>query len=558
VDWGVRKLSFTFVIVAVGILLASIAGEVCAGSFDYSCSNCVSPDCICASTTPPRGLDPSNTPQIILLTFDDPVYPASYERHQQILTNHWNPNGTPIQATFYIQTYGSDYRLIQKHYGSGHEIAVHTMTHTTGTNTDLATWRRETLGTRKALADLARIPLEEIRGFRAPNLKYCHNSFQVIAEAGMEYDSSLEEHVSGLSTNPSSMIWPYTLDNGLGQIAHDGTPPEHPFPGLFEVPMWSILDTQGFYIATMNIPGDYTNILGLLKLNFTNHYEGNRAPMGIFLHEHWLAEKSYRIDAINDFITWALAHSNVWFVSTHALVEYMKNPMDTTSVSAFPPFITTPRWIDPDNTEITCVYTTDQFKTCGVCPPAYPMPDTIFHNKEPVPGGTAWVEITEWYKTCYGGHFVISNNTDKTMIDWTGHFSINIGEVTSFWNGTGTVVGTEIRLFPHLSEKVLNPGETAYIGFWVDHSASRYGIENVTPTGYGLKPKQPTLGTIDLNDDQLTTRWNNTSPGYQLMFTTNRSLINWQSIANVYGRTSNTTALPPGSTSGYLKLKALP
>lgn len=48
---------------------------------------------------------------------------------------------------------------------------------------------------------------------------------------------------------------------------------------LLQVPMWTIDRDDDSMIAFM----DYTD-LDSLKANFRYHYDGNRAPMGIFLH----------------------------------------------------------------------------------------------------------------------------------------------------------------------------------------------------------------------------------------------------------------------------------
>ena len=152
----------------VSIALVPVLLSLEAVALDYTCSDCSAPDCVCASVQPPGGLQAANVPQIVLLTFDDSVHTASYATCQQLLTNHVNPNGTPIQATFYTQSKWSDFRLVQQLHAQGHEIALHTMSHTTTTNTDVDTWRREIYGCRKALSELAQIPIEDIVGFRAP------------------------------------------------------------------------------------------------------------------------------------------------------------------------------------------------------------------------------------------------------------------------------------------------------------------------------------------------------------------------------------------------------
>jgi peptidoglycan/xylan/chitin deacetylase (PgdA/CDA1 family) len=149
------------------------------------------------------------------LSFDDTVTEDVYDQMSDILTDHWNPNGDPIQVTFFVWTGGSDYWSIGKLAAEGNEMAVHTMTHTTDATTDLHAWRAEIVGCRKTLSDLAGIPREEIVGFRAPSLKYSYRSLHILLEQGMGYDSSVVEWPGGMSVGPDLMTWPYTLDYGV-------------------------------------------------------------------------------------------------------------------------------------------------------------------------------------------------------------------------------------------------------------------------------------------------------------------------------------------------------
>merc|ERR1719234_5457 len=36
---------------------------------------CKLPDCFCSGTKPPKGLEPQNIPQFVMLTFDDSINP---------------------------------------------------------------------------------------------------------------------------------------------------------------------------------------------------------------------------------------------------------------------------------------------------------------------------------------------------------------------------------------------------------------------------------------------------------------------------------------------------
>jgi len=530
--------------------------------FDYSCSNCTPPECICASAEPPGGLDPTNTPQLVLITFDDAVWSSRYTTCRQIFTNHYNPNGTPIQATLYINTDWNDYQYISRLHAQGHEIGVHTMTHTTSSNTDIVAWRSEIYGARKALADLAQIPLHEIRGFRAPHLGFNNASFQAVADAGFEFDASVKEVPGNLSTNGASYIWPYTLDNGLGQEATTGLAPTNTFPGLFEVPIWVLLETNGNEACTMDCPHPESEFLDLLKYNFTNHYDGNRAPMGLFLHYYWLENEPWRIGVINQFISWALTNfePNVWFVSSHALVEFMRDPVDIASATSFPPFITITNSLPPEESLVTCSYTTGTFKTWGECPAAYPKPDTVFKDSFAATSGVVWINIYTSFSTAYGAHMVVSNNSGKTMIDWKAEFEIGAGELDTVIDGNYETNEQHVTVWPVGAKRPIASGEVqSNVEIWIKNTGGITNINNLTLTLYDLTPKAPTIYSCTGNtSNELVLTWDNTSPGYKVMFTSNINAASWQYQKNVFGRTSTVINLPTACTSGFYRLKVQP
>ena len=561
----VHPSSASFWLFLCALLFLFAAGPR-AQAFDYSCSNCVSPDCVCASIQPPGGLNITNVPQIVLITFDDAVNSSRYGIVQQILTNHVNPNGTPIQATFYVMTDGSDYRLVQELYSQGHEIALHTMSHTTTTNTDIATWRREIYGCRKALSDLAQIPLGDIVGFRAPGLDYNHFSFLALAEAGLQYDASIAEGLGALSTSGSTMIWPYTLDNGLAQYAYK-PPPQTNLPGLFEVPLWQTFNGAGAAVCTMDFPAGSSNeILDIFKLNLENRYFGTRAPLGLFMHASYVGEQAWRIDLVNEFIRWAHSNpdfgSNVWFVSTHSAVEYMKNPVALTAVTSFPPFVTSQRSIPPVSMVVTCSWTGVTFRTCGECPPVYPAPETVFGSTIAVTGGVIETTNYEVHATEYGSRLEISNNTDRTIVEWEAEFRVFRGQIQFFTPGlyTTTVVGsgTKVVAHPYPATRPLFPGEVETNIFWVTNTAGNTFITDKKITLYYLTNTPPVLdaSVVFVDSNRVVTGWDNVAANYELMFTTNQDFSNWQSV-EVHGRTSAVTVLPPDTDHGYFKLKTM-
>ena len=69
-----------------------------------------------------------NRPQLVMLTFDDSVNDLNRGIYKEIFKDYRvNPNGCPIQATFYVSHEWTDYSQVQNLYALGHEIASHSI-----------------------------------------------------------------------------------------------------------------------------------------------------------------------------------------------------------------------------------------------------------------------------------------------------------------------------------------------------------------------------------------------------------------------------------------------
>ncbi|CAB0018158.1 unnamed protein product [Nesidiocoris tenuis] len=75
-----------------------------------------------------RDLPLEETPQIVLLTFDDSVNDLNKGLYEDLFERgRVNPNGCPISATFYVSHEWTDYGQVQNLYATGHEIASHSV-----------------------------------------------------------------------------------------------------------------------------------------------------------------------------------------------------------------------------------------------------------------------------------------------------------------------------------------------------------------------------------------------------------------------------------------------
>ncbi|KZC06145.1 hypothetical protein WN55_07607, partial [Dufourea novaeangliae] len=96
---------------------------------------CLIPDCSCGGADIPGGIPAEQTPQIVLLTFDDAVNDLNKPLYADLFENgRKNPNGCPITATFYVSHEWTDYSQVQNLYADGHELASHTVSKNHGSD----------------------------------------------------------------------------------------------------------------------------------------------------------------------------------------------------------------------------------------------------------------------------------------------------------------------------------------------------------------------------------------------------------------------------------------
>ena len=84
------------------------------GQCDYG--NCSLPDCYCAGSKIPNRLDPENTPQMIIFSFNGPVTTEGGDFLMDIFNRkRKNPNGCPIRMTMFVSDSkeGTDYCTVR-------------------------------------------------------------------------------------------------------------------------------------------------------------------------------------------------------------------------------------------------------------------------------------------------------------------------------------------------------------------------------------------------------------------------------------------------------------
>ncbi|MEM8598649.1 MAG: T9SS type A sorting domain-containing protein [Bacteroidota bacterium] len=354
----------------LALLLALAAAPVADVAWaQYECpATCTLPTCHCASTAPPDGLAPAETPQFLLLTFDDCVLPATEARLRPILDGLTNPDGRALPRTYFVSrtncptsiTDSTDAALVRALYLAGHEIANHTERHDTDETFSDGEWAAAIDGQRRFLIQEAGLPASAMSGFRAPFLRTNPALFRAVDALGFRYEASLLEQPyedaepfgqPPVSTDPSAYVWPHTLDHGAGVacgfFVANGCP-DDPLPGLWTIPAWSYVDPAGldadsttFYGAfdigtplggVFPISGD--RLLDLYVANFRARYDGNRAPFNVYLHASTITDAG-RQDEVRRVLEAALAKPDVWAITMDGLIAWMQDPVPASEMTAW-------------------------------------------------------------------------------------------------------------------------------------------------------------------------------------------------------------------------------
>ncbi|SAL97630.1 hypothetical protein [Absidia glauca] len=322
----------------------AVAGGVSTTS-SYTCdpNTCKLPNCLCASTSPPGGLQPKDTPQFVVITFDDSVQPKLLQTAQDLL-NVKNPNGCPAKTTptatgysnmdvgtntdffffctaltfRYVSMEYTDFSLVQQWYANGNEVA------------------EEIAAAKSMLHEYGGIPYGKLKGFRAPFLNYTAETLSNIQQQGFQYDSSSTATVD-------DCFWPYTLDNGMANDCWTGIcdAGKVKLPGVWELPMYAVMDDANTpQLMDVYLAGSVANVTNWSNTNFQRHYTGNRQPFGIYVHPTHLtnypgtADTSDLKKGVVDLIQSFAGKEDIWFVTNQQLLSWMQNPVPNSQLAS--------------------------------------------------------------------------------------------------------------------------------------------------------------------------------------------------------------------------------
>ncbi|KAK7862343.1 hypothetical protein R5R35_011571 [Gryllus longicercus] len=301
-------------------------------------SACNLPYCFCSKdgTIIPGDLDPEDTPQIIMMTFDGAVNLNNFDHYMRVFTeDRQNPNGCAIRGTFFVSHEYSNYLMIQKLAHEGHEIATETISLQQGLqDKGYEEWVGEMIGMRKILTHFANISKSDINGMRAPYLKPGRNTqYEVLQDFGYVYDSSV-------GIPPLKVpIWPYTLDYKIPHECRSGTCPSRSFQGIWEVPLNAhyVESYEGGHCPYLDQcvlhNHDSEEVFEWLKEDFERYYHQNRAPYMMPFHTNWFQIKELE-RGLHKFLDWTQTLPDVWYVTITQALLWMTEPQPLKQVNS--------------------------------------------------------------------------------------------------------------------------------------------------------------------------------------------------------------------------------
>lgn len=297
------------------------------------CNNalCQLPKCRCAGTDIPGGLAAKDTPQIVVMSFDDAFLLADYQTYYQpIFSGRKNPNGCPVGLTLFTSHNFTDYSALeQAHLGDGFEVADHTVDHNTHADTSSEEWGKEITQQRQMLNKWANI--QQVTGFRAPFLETSETMLSVLAQNNFTYDASMADNTH---------YWPFTYDYKSPICYAPFTCPVNSYPGLWEIPAVNLIQANGVDCDMVDQCQDTHSLeefTTLLTSNFFSHYNTTRSPLGLYMHSGWLRTTGRDV-LLKKFLGFLATFHDVYVVTHAQLLSWVQSPTTLAKIADFAPW----------------------------------------------------------------------------------------------------------------------------------------------------------------------------------------------------------------------------
>ena len=288
-------------------------------------STCQPPDCSCPRFKYPMPV--RDIPQMVYFGFDDAVNVVMSSLYERIFTRkRKNPNGCRMKMSLFVSHQYTDYRKVKKFYDQGHEIGVHSVTHTAIGTEDVL--RKEAKQQKENIVR-AGVPAEEIIGWRSPFLKTAGNDQPyTLKDLGYEYDISLTYTRSSMADEKP---WPFTMDHGWPyRCGVAPCPSIATVEKFWAVPVVSLMDHKDKYpcpfVDGCAVPAlNQRQAYDFLWKNFMAYYNTTRAPFGLNMHAAWFYRR-HNLKAMMRFLDDLMDLGDVYVVTVKQMLDWMKQP----------------------------------------------------------------------------------------------------------------------------------------------------------------------------------------------------------------------------------------
>ncbi|CAI2357119.1 unnamed protein product [Caenorhabditis sp. 36 PRJEB53466] len=311
-------------------------------------AECKLPNCFCSDNgrQPPGGLRPDETPQFVVLTFDDAVNGKTFPDYKKLFENDAlkNPNGCDVKATFFISHEWTNYDAVNWLVSKNMELASNSISHESLEHENTNRWLNEMDGQRRILAKFGGAPEEQIVGIRAPQLALGgDNMFEMMVGAEFLWDNSMSAN-PGIHGEP---FWPQTLDYQVAWDCHEASCPKSSFPGIWTVPLNQFYGSYMRQIdsfrrssmirAAVDLNNTVEELDEIIMRNFERSYSGNRAPYVLSLNADFLqlAGQNKGMKAVQKFLNRITANKDVYIVTIKQLIDWMKRPVPLNQIQKY-------------------------------------------------------------------------------------------------------------------------------------------------------------------------------------------------------------------------------
>ena len=308
-------------------------------SWCYLSSNpdegCGPPKCLYQKNEIPGGLDASETPMLVYMSFDDAITPSTFSMYQILFLNAAtqakNPNGCPHRATFFVSNQYTKYEDVQTLYNANHEIASHSVNHITMKSILKEKQRSEMAGQRDVIMEKTGIPAHDIRGVRSPYLAIGGDRFyDMLEEEHFQYDASM----TSISQNP---IWPHTMHYGstgyCNSASQECPQSDH---SLWQVPLNAYWHRSQLQCAMLDgcRPKDANETFDFIWENFQRHYNSpERPPFGLNLHATWFIGWHHTLVGFRMFLEKIQEMDDVWVAPICEIINWIKTPVGLSNLT---------------------------------------------------------------------------------------------------------------------------------------------------------------------------------------------------------------------------------